>query len=213
MNDLTPSDVFKENGFVGIHGVLTKEEINIITNYCLIQEKTITSEVPDYLINRTYYNDPQSPGAFSTYGDPLMESLLIHIQPIIEQCTGLELYPTYSYYRVYRNGHDLFKHKDRESCEISVSLALGYSYDTEKYQWPLYVGENEIIMEPGDMVIYSGTEMFHWRDSFNIDEPAYHIQVFLHYVDANGPYKEYKYDNREFIGARSRKENLSNLSL
>ena len=189
MTNVKPSDIFNEHGFVIIHDIFTLEEIEIFTNYALMQEK-----------RQGINGDIQSPGAFSEYADPLMESLMIHLHPIIEQCTDLELYPTYSYYRVYRNGHKLSKHKDRKSCEISVSLALGYSYDSNTYRWPLFVNENEIFLKPGDIAIYKGVELSHWREPFNIQEDAYHCQAFLHYVNANGKYKDYMFDGRESIG-------------
>jgi hypothetical protein len=55
-------------------------------------------------------------------------------------------------------------------------------------------------METGDLVIYRGCEVEHWREEFIAPEGSYHIQVFLHYVDANGPYADYKYDRRPSIG-------------
>lgn len=202
MNDIQPKEVFQDNKLVVIHGVLTENEIDLFTNYCLIREK-----IADF------YIDPQSPGAFSSYADSLMEALMLNLQPVIEQCTGLELFPTYSYYRVYRNGHDLFEHTDRPSCEISASVGLGYSYDTEKYQWPLYVNNYKIILNPGDIAIYRGIELPHWRNPLDINQEAYHCQAFLHYVDANGPNKEYKYDNREFIGDRSKIKKTNNKNI
>jgi hypothetical protein len=45
-------------------------------------------------------------------------------------------------------------------------------------------------------------DLEHWRDALDIvDEDAWHVQGFFHYVDTTGPYKEFKWDKRESIGA------------
>jgi hypothetical protein len=37
-------------------------------------------------------------------------------------------------------------------------------------------------------------ELEHGRDRFDVGENSWQIAVFLHYVDADGPYKDFKYD-------------------
>jgi hypothetical protein len=60
---------------------------------------------------------------------------------------------------------------------------------------------NAAVLQPGDLVIYRGCDLEHWREPFNInDENAWHVQGFFHYVDKNGPYKHYKYDQRTSLG-------------
>jgi hypothetical protein len=48
-------------------------------------------------------------------------------------------------------------------------------------------------MAQGDAVLYRGMEKHHWRKKFKGEWQA---QVFLHYVDADGPHKEWKFDKR-----------------
>jgi len=135
-----------------------------------------------------------SPGALSSAGDVFMDGLLMDLLPQAEEITNLKLFPTYSYFRVYHRGDLLEKHTDRPSCEISLSLCLGY--EGEK-PWPLMVegpeGISSADLAPGDALLYRGIECPHWRESFEGDRNA---QVFLHYVDQNGPYAEFKYDKR-----------------
>jgi hypothetical protein len=138
-----------------------------------------------------------------------MEAMLLLLHPIIEKHTGLELHPTYSYHRVYRNGDELGHHKDRNACEISVTVAFNYSYDDSKYQWPIYIDGNPITMKPGDIAIYRGIELDHWREPFNYPEDAWQVQAFLHYVDANGPHANLKYDERNFIGEIIKPANIT----
>jgi hypothetical protein len=123
------------------------------------------------------------------------------MQSTIENYIGISLFPTYSFYIIYRTGDTLKKHIDRPSCEISATICLNFSYETQEYVWPIFIEEEKIILEPGDMVIYKGCELEHWRDKFeppNIND--WHVQTFLHYVDSNGIYSDHKFDKRESIG-------------
>ena len=142
----------------------------------------------------------QVPNAHSKYADPAMETMLLDLHETMQENTGLQLFPTYSYYRVYRPGDELKPHKDRESCEISATLCFNYSY--ENYQWPIYINGNEIILSPGDMAIYKGCELSHWRHSLDhADSESWHVQGFFHYVNSNGPYSHFKNDGRDAIGS------------
>ena len=142
------------------------------------------------------YQDNQVPYAYSQYANPSLESLLIHLKPKIEEHTGLKLEPTYSYVRVYSLGDKLDKHLDRPSCEISVSINLKY----DKSRFPLQIEGKTIDLEQGDGFIYRGCDIEHWRDEYQGEEGSQQVQVFLHYVDVNGPYSEYKYDKRSSLG-------------
>ena len=132
--------------------------------------------------------------------------------PQAEDITQLKLFPTYSYFRVYHRGDVLAKHTDRESCEISLSLCLGYEGDKP---WPLMVegpqGISSADLAPGDALLYRGIECPHWRETLANERNA---QVFLHYVDQNGPYAEFKYDKRpglSFKRPRLQKEETASL--
>lgn len=48
----------------------------------------------------------------------------------------------------------------------------------------------------GDICVYKGCEVFHWRTPLQGDDKTYHHQLFLHYVNANGNYLQFAYDNR-----------------
>jgi len=93
-------------------------------------------------------------------------------------------------------------HKDRPSCEISTTVCFGWHIegDPNSTSWPIYMEGEKIIMSPGDVVIYRGCDLEHWRDEFKAPEGSWHVQGFFHYVDANGPYADYKLDKRSRIG-------------
>ena len=148
------------------------------------------------------FGDGQINLDFNCYGDFLMDSLLVASHEAMQKYTGLNLIPNYSYWRLYEKGSELEKHTDRESCEISTTLCLGYDTANleQSYNWPMYVKVNDIDvplhLEPGDMIVYRGTEIEHWRESFL---GLNHAQVFLHYNDADGPY-QIRYDGRPMLG-------------
>ena len=165
-------------------------------------------------------DDKQVPGSHEKYADSLMESLLLFLKPEIEKHTTLKLIPTYSFFRVYKAGHALDDHEDRPACEISVSIPLGFKYNgkSDDYLWPLHVYVNDekryIPCDVGDGIIYKGCEIKHGRESLDADEGSYHIQMFLHYVDANGPYAEkYKYDGRANIGIKKTRKSCGIFSV
>ena len=121
-----------------------------------------------------------------------MDSLMLKKQKLMEEQTGKKLFPTYSYFRLYTKYATLAKHKDRPSCEISVSVNIASDKD-----WPLIIEGKEIITKPGEGVIYLGEKLFHERKEFTGD---YCLQTFLHYVDQNGLNKDFYCDKRKYWG-------------
>ena len=141
--------------------------------------------------------DAQVPNTPSGYGDPATDGLLEYLRPRFEEICGRHLLPTYSYFRLYKHGDTLARHKDRPACEFSVSLNIG---QIPADPWALYVegqsGAREFRLLPGDAVLYRGLERAHWRDRF---EGQRAVQIFLHYVDRDGPYAGEKYDRRKSL--------------
>ena len=138
---------------------------------------------------------PDEPnGALSAGGDFIMNGVLVDLAPRVEQATGIGVWPTYSFFRVYRCGDVLKKHTDRPACEISLTLCLGFVADAP---WPICIegplGVSRVELYPGDALLYRGIECPHWRDRFDGETAA---QVFLHYVDRTGPYAEWKFDKQ-----------------
>ena len=141
-------------------------------------------------------NDHQVPtclGVFS--GSPVNDALLLQCLPKMELLTGLKLYPTYSYGRYHHSGDELKVHTDRPSCEISVTIKIG---DTGETNWPIYMDGNKIELQTGDAVVYKGKEVPHWREKLQAPESYRMAQLFLHYVNKDGPYSSFKYDKKKF---------------
>lgn len=193
---------FENKRYVWLKEFLDKENCNQLTN--ALKEE----------IAKRGWNDTQCPGSKSIRDSVTFDKLLEDLLPYMEKASGLKLIPTYAYARLYEPGEVLKIHTDRESCEISATLTLGFEGDV----WPIYVGKpskeptdvsrihehghivysentSKIEMGVGDAVLYRGCEMYHWRDEYK--EGKWQAQVFLHYVDANGPNKEWAYDKRK----------------
>lgn len=145
--------------------------------------------------NEGDYNDGQAFGCASFYSDSKMNNLHERLLPKIENIAGLQLFPTYTYWRMYKKDTILRIHTDRDACEISVSICLGYVADQK---WPFYILDKEenparIELNQGDGVLYLGVKQSHWRPKFNGER---HAQLFLHYVDKDGHYADWKDDRR-----------------
>jgi hypothetical protein len=196
---------FKKNKYTVIRKVINKDLTEFLFNYFCMKK-----QVAEKLFNSTYisqfetifgvWNDKQVPNTYSCYADIAMETLLLKCQPVMEKATGLKLYPAYSYARIYKKGDELKRHKDRFSCEISTTMNLGGD------DWPIYLEPSEKInkkgikvdLKPGDMLVYSGCELEHWREPFKDNKCA---QVFLHYNSDKTPgAKENIFDGRPHLG-------------
>jgi len=209
---------FKKNKYQVIRGAISKELADVAYRYLQISAEAdnwminnYTTHVGNPLVGN--FHDKQVPGSYAKYADRLMEVLLVKTINTMQKKTGLKLVPTYSYTRLYRTGNILNRHKDRPSCEISTTLCLGGDH------WPIYLdptGANTVIdeykgiikpgapigvevnLKPGDMLIYSGCELEHWRKPF---EGKLCGQVFLHYNHADGRFaKTNLYDKRPMLG-------------
>jgi len=205
------------NKYTVIRNAVSYDLANFCYNYFLLKRDAVNYMYQNNIIAQNglhgTWTDQQVPGSYSIYADHVMETLLMKVLPVMKEKTGLNLVPTYSYARVYQHGAELKRHKDRPSCEISTTLNLGGD------PWAIYLdptGANNVIDEyknihkpgapegvkidlnPGDMLIYSGCELEHWRKPF---EGQLCGQVFLHYNHADGPFaKTNLYDKRPLLG-------------
>tara|TARA_R110000822_G_scaffold119387_1_gene252363 strand:- start:1157 stop:1744 length:588 start_codon:yes stop_codon:yes gene_type:complete len=187
---------FQNNKYQVIKNALSCELADFIFNYFLIKKNAVNFLYQNKLHLPTVilggWEDPQIPNTYSCYGDFAMETLMVKMLPVMKKQTGLNLIPTYSYARVYKKGDELKKHKDRPSCEISTTLNLGGD------PWSIFVEGTEVSLEVGDMLVYSGCELEHWREPFEGDICG---QVFLHYNHVDGPFSDKnKFDGRPMLG-------------
>ena len=213
---------FKKNKYIVIKEAVSKDMAIFIYNYFLMKKQVYDTCLKqrfispyEVLLGEYEPSDGQIPNTYSSYADIVMETLMLKCQPMMEKTTGLKLQPAYTYARIYKNGDVLHRHKDRFSCEISITLFLGGD------PWPIYLdptGSNNILsgretttivkpdapkgikvdLKQGDMLVYSGCELEHWRTKFKGKECG---QVFLHYNNEKTPGSSQNlFDKRPHLG-------------
>ena len=199
---------FKKNKYKILKKAISKDVADFVYRYFLNKRM-----VARFLFDQRWispfttewgvWNDEQVPNTYAHYGDVAMETLLAKLNGKMEKETGYKLNPTYAYARIYKTGDVLHRHKDLYSCEVSTTLHLGGD------PWPIYLDPTgktgqagiKIILKPGDMLLYSGCEVEHWREAFPGKDCG---QVFLHYNDSQKKTaKENKFDKRPMLGLPS----------
>jgi hypothetical protein len=185
----------RDNGYVHIPDLIDAESARELTD----QLKTIVAS------GKTQRDD-QCPLSEAVHGHPVFDSLLEQLLPSMQTITGKRLHPTYAYARMYVPGETLAVHTDREACEYSLTLTLG----NEGKPWPIFMAKpgedgSSVTMHPGGAVAYRGCDMLHWREAF---EGEWQAQVFLHYVDADGPNAEWKFDKRHSLSHHAQPEKI-----
>ena len=201
---------FKKNKYTVIKQAISKDLAAFVANYFLMQKQVYdTCKQSRYfspfetIIGYYEGENEQIPNTYSQYANMAMETLLLKCQPGMEKATGLKLYPAYTYARIYKKGDELKRHKDRFSCEISTTMNLGGD------NWDIYLEPsgktnqkgNKVSLKAGDMLVYRGCELEHWRKKFDKD---YCIQAFLHYNDKNNlKAEDNKFDTRLHLGLPS----------
>ena len=199
--------MFKKNKYVVIKQAISKDLAAFVANYFSMKKQVMdtcrqTRFISPYetLLGEYEGADGQIPHTYSSYSDIAMETLMLKCQPVMEKITGLKLTPAYTFARIYKHGDILKRHKDRFSCEISTTMNLAGD------PWSIYLEPSgkeglkgiKVDLKPGDMLVYSGCELEHWRNKFKGKE---HIQVFLHYNNKKTPgAKENMFDKRPHLG-------------
>jgi len=208
---------FKKNKYVVIKQAISKELATFTANYFAMKKQVYDTCLKsryispyETLLGEYEGADGQIPHTYSSYSDIAMETLMLKCQPIMEKTTGLKLQPAYTYARIYKKGDILKRHKDRFSCEISTTMFLGGD------PWPIYLEPNKNVCIPtdsfvptknkgikvdlkqGDMLVYSGCELEHWREEFKGKNCG---QVFLHYNNKKTSGSEQNlFDKRPHLG-------------
>ena len=208
---------FEKNHFLVIKEAIDPKVANFVYNYFLLKRQVArtfydTRYISPFTTEWGIWSDEQVPNTYSHFADIAMETLLLNVQPKMEKLTGLKLNPTYSYARIYKKGDVLHRHKDRFSCEISTTMNLGGD------DWPIYLENKKNVgipdgkkitvssdnkgtkvnLKPGDMLVYKGMILEHWREVFLGDNCA---QVFLHYNNKNSKDADKNiYDGRPHLG-------------
>jgi len=210
--------MFKKNRYEVIKQAISKDLAIFIYNYFLMKKQVYDTcrkqrYISPYEFSLGFYDQTGAGynNSYSHYSDIVMETLILKCQPLMEKITGLKLQPSYTFARLYKKGDELIRHKDRFSCEISTTMKLGGE------DWPIYLDptnteippENvpykiignkgvRVDLKPGDMLVYRGRELEHWRTKFKGKDCC---QVFLHYNNKKTPGSAQNlFDRRPHLG-------------
>jgi hypothetical protein len=207
---------FKKHKFTIVKKAISSELADFLGDYLVIKRNAADllfrgKHISPFEEVFGHWNDDQVRGTYSIYGDVAMDNLLLKLQDKMEEICKIKLLPTYAYARIYKQGDELLRHKDRASCSISTTLNLGGD------PWPIYLSPDKnvgipnnkditcssdakgfrIDLKKGDMLVYSGCELEHWRERFTGAECG---QVFLHYTESTEENQKYIFDGRLALG-------------
>ncbi|MCB1258086.1 MAG: hypothetical protein KDB26_13315 [Microthrixaceae bacterium] len=187
--EMTASESYREFGFAVVPGFISRDLADFLSTYMNLLGQ----------LDR-FFHDEQVPGTLITYGDPAFETVLARSAQKVGGIVGAHVLPTYSFARVYYEGTVLGRHADRPACEHSVTVHLASSDDSVRY--PIGItgldGMDRMVdLEPGDGLVYWGTQLQHWREPCPTE---WFTQFFLHFVDADGPFRSEAFDKRDYLG-------------
>ena len=181
---------FETNGYAVLPNMVSREECQSLVDHL--------TRLRD---QGKLVRDDQCPLSAAVYGDALLDRLLDQLLPTLSGMIERRLLPTYSYARLYSRGEVLKRHIDRPACEISATMTLGFEGERV---WPIFFAREardffgrSVELEPGTLALYKGCELPHWRNAF---DGTWQAQVFLHYVDADGPFAAEHLDRRGALG-------------
>jgi len=202
-------EFFEKNHYIVIEDFLQKQLAEVARRYVEILALSAKFKLENKEL--TKYNDHwdgkfweegikvfPDKTSYMKYGDALTDSILSLSTEQISQITKKSLYPTYSFFRLYEMGDEMKAHKDREECEVSATINLGYNYDNldkemyKDYYWPIFIRTKEgkdlpINLKQGDALIYAGGELDHWREPLKGLNQA---QTFIHYSSKKDLFKD-----------------------
>jgi hypothetical protein len=179
---IATAEAFWRDGYLGVADLLTPEQCEFVKTAMDASARSGHMRDSD---NRAYQ------GPNNQYAPPPGQALLAALAPRASNLVGKKLLPGYSFWRIYENGAELRRHRDRPACEVSATVTIA-----AKGEWPFCLSdlsgtEREITLQPGAALLYQGVEVPHWRAPLTTGP---HYQLFLHYVVDGGPYATHAHD-------------------
>ena len=202
----TRNESFEKNGYLVLKDLWDPEEL-----YHPLPQETGQFNYWGKKIDQFTHHEveQQVEGSLARYWHPQYRAIHSGIRMKLEEVIGRKLYNTYYYDRFYRSGMALARHADRDACEISISVHVSTdleepwafriktpdTYADKKKTQVLVPGEwRDLYLEPGDGVLYKGTERPHERipmpygkQGFGKKKKScYYHNIFFHYVLQDG---------------------------
>jgi hypothetical protein len=196
---------YREEGYAQLEGLIAPEISSALLDQFWADLKE--SKVP---VSFTQRPGLLKKGSMELHGSDYrpINAFLWGLTPMISFLAGEELLPAYAFFRIYQKGDVLRVHADRQACEHSLSLTIGYS---EASIWPFFVaqsdastpsgyaddfeggGYSKLTMQPGDAVLYRGITRRHGRIEPNPN--AWSAHLFLHWVGKYGPNRDCAFES------------------
>lgn len=140
------------------------------------------------LVRRGYFpalGDGQVERRSALHNEPTSASLHRGLARIVSSLCGETVLASYCYLSCYEAGAVLHRHRDRPQCNYNLSLVLDMQGPAgEPDPWPIYLEVDgrptSVLLEVGDGLVYSGTELWHWREALPEGQRA--IVCFFHFV-------------------------------
>ena len=210
---MSKNESFEKNGYLFLPKLITDPE-NL---YCPCplneQGERLTGQLNYQRVDKFTYcpDEKQVNGSLARYNVPMYKQLHYLVRKQVENALGMDLLPTYFYDRFYYVGQQLKRHSDRPACEVSVTLQISTNSENP---WPIWFNRPDgsdgyVVMKNGDAAVYKGCEREHWRDPLEskynrmqrrirkvrkMQDDTYHHQIFLHYVNSQGPFVHFAND-------------------
>ena len=213
--EISSREKFDKDGYLFVPNAIS-DPINLYCPPLTDKEGKRLVGTQNYIRDNKIVYEPvesQVNGSMSRYNHPSYRPAHRLILKLIENILEIDLLPTYYFDRFYYEGQELSRHTDRPSCEISATVQVSTNREGA---WPIWFQlpdntEKSVSMKDGDMVIYKGYDIEHWREPLQSKygrmnkffnklkkkaDDTYHHQIFLHYVNAQGPYVHFAYDTK-----------------
>lgn len=125
------------------------------------------------------------------HGDPVAHLFHQLLAPVVQSVVPEPIKPSYPYFAAYPRGACLPRHTDREQCEYTVSMLVGYEPAAQdELAWPICLEPPRrgcrtvrVRQRPGDLAIFKGREISHWRPVLRAASRSLHL--FFHFVRAD----------------------------
>jgi hypothetical protein len=141
------------------------------------------------LVERGYFpapGDGQVERRAGIHNEPTLAALHEALAGLVSNLGSEPVLASYCYLGCYEAGSVLHRHRDRPQCVYNLSLVLDMQGPdgTEPPPWPIWLEIDgrpvPVLLQVGDGLLYSGTELWHWRDALPPGQRA--IVCFYHFV-------------------------------
>ena len=166
-----------QNGYQKLTGLITPEEAEELAKILWTDVKNYP---PEYCPDRGF--------VWQLHQSACLKSLATKFHSMMEKIVGEPLTETYWFTTIYTNNSYMARHKDRDACEISLSLNLKSDCNWTLNLQDLQGKEHRLNTKAGDALCYLGREIAHESEFLVNKHRQIYIQSFFHWVRTNGDF-------------------------